>query len=96
MTQVLIDSGCMRTCVDAEFVREAGLTMTRIPNPIKVEYADGTIVEGSTIHYSVDIQIRAASMTVVTGALVTRLKSLKVFLGYDWLQAVNLQIDWRS
>jgi hypothetical protein len=95
-TTALIDSGCMRTCVDEEFVRKAGLMLTRISNPIKVEYVDRTSVEDSTIRYSTDIRIRAAKTTVVTGALVTRLKSAKVFLGFDWLQSVNPKIDWRN
>jgi hypothetical protein len=29
------------------------------------------------------------------GVLVTQLKSFKVFLGFDWLQAVNPKVDWR-
>jgi hypothetical protein len=32
----------------------------------------------------------------VMGALVTRLKSAKVFLGFDWLQAVNPKINWKE
>jgi hypothetical protein len=92
----LVDSGCMRTCVNEEFTRRTGLMLTRIRNPIKVEYADGTSVEDSTIRYSVDIRIRAAGATVVMGALVTRFKSAKVFLGFNWLQVVNPRIDWRN
>jgi hypothetical protein len=95
-TTALIDSGCMRTCVDEEFTRKAGLMLTKISSPIKVEYADGTSVEDSTIRYSTDIRIRAAGATVVMGALVTRLKSAKVFLGFDWLQSVNPKIDWQN
>jgi hypothetical protein len=30
------------------------------------------------------------------GALVTRLKSFKMFLGFDWLQAVNPSINWQQ
>jgi hypothetical protein len=48
-TKALIDSGCMRTCIDEEFARNVGLMLTRIKSPIKVEYADGTSVEDSTI-----------------------------------------------
>jgi hypothetical protein len=95
-TTTLVDSGCMRTCIDADFARERGLTLMKIPEPIKVEYADGTIMEKSTIKYAVNVRIRAARATVVTGALATQLKSSKLFLGYDWLKAVNLQIDWRQ
>jgi hypothetical protein len=45
----LVDSGCMRTCIDENFVRDSGLVLTRIIKPIRVEYADGTSVEDSTI-----------------------------------------------
>jgi hypothetical protein len=95
-TKALIDLGCMRTCIDEEFARKSGLVLTRIINPIKVKYADGTSVEDSMIRYSTDIRIRAAGAMVVTGALVMRLKSAKVFLGFDWLQSVNPKIDWRK
>jgi hypothetical protein len=57
---------------------------------------DGTVTEESTIWYSVDIQIHAAGSDTVTGALVTKLKSFKLFLGFNWLQAVNPIIDWRQ
>jgi hypothetical protein len=50
-------------------------------------------VEASTIKYSVDLRIRAAGATVMTGALVTRLKMTKLFLGFDWLRAINPAID---
>jgi hypothetical protein len=94
--EALIDSGCMRTCIDEEFIRSQGFMMTKILEPIKVEYADRTVVEGSTIRYTTNLKIWAASATIVTGALVTRLKSAKVFLGFDWLQAVNPRIDWKG
>jgi hypothetical protein len=42
----------------------------------------------------VDLRIRAAGATIVTGALVTRLKMTKIFLGFDWLRAVNPAINW--
>jgi hypothetical protein len=70
-TEALVDSGCMRTCIDEKFVRDQGFMLTKIPKPIWVKYANGTIMEGSTIHYSTNIRIRAAGVTVVTGALVT-------------------------
>jgi hypothetical protein len=43
-----------------------------------------------------NVHIKAAGATIVTGALVTRLKSAKLFLGFDWLQSVNPKIDWRN
>jgi hypothetical protein len=70
-TEALIDSSCMRTCIDAKFAKEVGFILTKVPKPILVEYADRTTVEGSTIRYSVNIRIRTAGVTVVTGVLVT-------------------------
>jgi hypothetical protein len=92
--EALVDSGCMQTCIDETFARASGLTLIRIPKPIRVEYVDGTSVKGSTIHYAVNLRICSMGATVVTGALATWLKSAKLFLGFDWLQVVNPSIDW--
>jgi hypothetical protein len=48
-TEVLVDSGCMKTCIDKEYARKEGLMFIKILNPIKVEYTDGMTIEGSTI-----------------------------------------------
>jgi hypothetical protein len=53
-------------------------------------------MEASKIWYMVNLRIKMSGATVVTGALVTCLKSFKIFLGFDWLQAVNLVIDWQQ
>jgi hypothetical protein len=92
----LLNSGCVRTCIDEAYARSQGWPLLKIPQPIKVKYADGTTVDCSTIRYSVDLSIRAARSVTVTGALVTRLKSSKLFLGYDWLKVTNPSIDWRT
>jgi hypothetical protein len=47
--EALIDSGCMRTCIDKGFARSQGFMLTKIPDLIKVEYVDGMIIEGLTI-----------------------------------------------
>jgi hypothetical protein len=79
----LIDSGYMRTCIDEEFTRKAGLMLIKVKNLIKVEYADRTSVEDSAIQYSMDIRIKAVGAVVVIGALVMRFKSTKVFLEFN-------------
>jgi hypothetical protein len=95
-TIALLDSGCARTCVDEDFAREQKWPLVKIPKLIRVLYADGSSVESSTIWYSVDLRIWMARSTVSTGALVTRLKTTKVFLGFDWLKVVNPTIDWQT
>jgi hypothetical protein len=56
-TLTLLDSGCARTCMDESFAREQKWPLIKIPRPIRVLYADGSVVESSTIWYSVDLQI---------------------------------------
>jgi hypothetical protein len=94
-THALVNSGCTRTCIDKTFAQEQGWPLERICHPILIEYADGTVTEESKIWYMVNLRIRMAGTTVVTEALVMRLKSFKVFLGFDWLQVVNPNINWQ-
>jgi hypothetical protein len=96
MVHALVDSRCTRTCIDEEYIQSLGWPLLKIKNPIRVEYADGTVTEKSTIRYSIDIWIRVAGLVIVTGVLVMRLKTFKVFLGFDWLQVVNPAIDWQK
>jgi hypothetical protein len=48
-TSALLDSGCARTCINEQFAREQGWPLTRVPNPIRVLYADRSSVESLTI-----------------------------------------------
>jgi hypothetical protein len=59
-----------------------------------MEYADGMVTEMAKFWYLVNLQIKVAGAMVLTGALVTCLKTFKVFLGFDWLQAVNPVVNW--
>jgi hypothetical protein len=81
-------------CVDEGFARDKGLKLIRLLKLIRVEYVDGTTNDSSTIWFMTNLRLRAAGSTVVIGALVMWLKTSKFFLGFDWLQAVNLRIDW--
>jgi hypothetical protein len=94
--KALIDSGYTWTCVDKAFVQEQNWSLKLIRNLIPIEYADGTVTEASKIRYTINLRIKAVGAMVLTRALVTWLKTFKVFLGFDWLQAVNLAIDWQQ
>jgi hypothetical protein len=69
----LLDSGCTQTCIDEEYVKDQGWPLQKIINPIWIEYVDGSSTEQSTIWYLVDLRLKVAGATVVTGALVTKL-----------------------
>jgi hypothetical protein len=93
---VLLDSGCTRMYIAEEYKKSQGWPLQKIANLIKIEYMDGSSTEQSTIQYLVDLQIKVAGAMVVTGALVTKLRSFKMFLGFDWLQVVNPDINWQE
>jgi hypothetical protein len=45
----LLDSGCVRTCVDKVYAREQKWPLQRIQKPIQVQYVDGSSNSESTI-----------------------------------------------
>jgi hypothetical protein len=45
----LLDSGCTVLCIDREFVRKNNIQMKRVPLPIPVYNADGSLDEGGPI-----------------------------------------------
>jgi hypothetical protein len=96
VTQALVNLGCTQMHVNEEFARSQGWLLKRIKNPIPIKYADRTVTETSKIWYHTNLRIKTAGKMVLTRALVTHLKSFKVFLGFDWLQSVNPIVNWRE
>jgi hypothetical protein len=92
----LVNSGCIQMCIDEQYACKQKWPLLRIPQPIRVQYANRSSNEESTIRYRVDLCIHAAGSVVVTGALVTWLHSVKLFLGHDWLKATNSTINWEK
>jgi predicted aspartyl protease len=90
----LLNSGFTKTCIDKTFTRKNQWPLQKMKVPLQIVYANGPAAEENQIHYFVNLKIKVAGTTVTISALVTCLGKHQVFLGYDWLEMVNLMIDW--
>ena len=56
-TKALVDSGCSGSCVDRDFVAKNEIPVRRLPLPIPVYNADGTINKGGSITDVVELRL---------------------------------------
>jgi hypothetical protein len=55
--RALLDSGCTGLCIDKEFVKRNNIQTRKIPRPIPVYNADGTLNEGGPITDYVEMRM---------------------------------------
>jgi hypothetical protein len=90
----LIDSGCMTTTIDVEFVRKNKLNTKKLPKPIQVLNADGSANNNGPLTDFIELQLRIDDHVERITCVVANLRSHILFLGYDWLQQHNPDINW--
>ena len=92
----LLDSGCTGTTMDQQFTKEKGLETHKLPRPIPVYNADGSINQaGSITEFAiVELMIDDHKEQIAMG--LSQLSTHTIFLGYDWLQKHNLIVNWRE
>ncbi|KAL5498599.1 hypothetical protein ACEPAH_1953 [Sanghuangporus vaninii] len=91
----LIDSGCTGSCIDEGFVKRYGFPTQRYIRPRPVFNADGTSNENGLIKEYVVIRMFFDKHEEEIRLAVTSLASSNIFLGRDWLQKHNPEIDWK-
>ena len=92
----LLDSGCTGTTMDQQFTKEKGLETHKLPRPIPVYNADGSVNQaGSITEFAiVELTINDHKEQIAMG--LSQLSTHAIFLGYDWLQKHNLIVNWRE
>ena len=53
----LLDSGCTGSCIDREFVRKNNIQTKKVPLPIPVYNADGSLNEGGPITEFIEVRM---------------------------------------
>ena len=64
--------------------------------PVEITYANGKTTACDAARYESLANICFKGSRVPLHLLVTRLGSAPLYLGYDWLEAVNPVIDWKK
>ena len=92
--QALVDSGCTGSCINQKFVDLHGLETRKLPYPISVYNADGTVNRDGSIKEFVKIRIKIQKHEECIDLAVTNLGDTDLYLGYEWLIRHNPTVDW--
>ena len=92
----LLDSGCTGSSIDAGFVERNKINVRKLPRPIPVYNADGSLNKGGPIAEYVDLRVKIQDHVERMSFAVTNLGKTDVFIGYEWLELHNPSIDWQK
>jgi predicted aspartyl protease len=95
-TQALIDCGATGCFIDIEWAKLNNIPTCPLTKPIPVYNIDGTANDAGAITDIADIILRYENHSERTQLAVTHLGKQSLFLGYNWLQNHNLEINWQT
>jgi hypothetical protein len=90
---ILLDSGCTNSTINATVVEKYQLATIPLAKPIGVKNADGTPNMAGMITHIADLRIRIRDHDEWLQLSVSNFGADKLFLGYDWLIKHNPTID---
>jgi hypothetical protein len=92
----LIDSGATENFINQETIKKLKLGTRKLEEPVQLRNIDGTYNQSGSVKSFLDLLISHGKRKVMQQFYVTNLGSDKMILGYPWLRAFNLDIDWLS
>jgi len=93
-TFALIDSGSTGSCIHRRFVEENRIPTKKLPHPIPVYNADGTLNKNGDITETVTLEMIIQDHKEEITLAVSNLGKADLFLGHEWLKLHNPTIDW--
>jgi hypothetical protein len=94
--QVLVDSGAMDNFISNKLLKQMKIGSLQLKRPRTIWNIDGTHNKSGTIKSFVDLQIQCRSRIEEMKFLVTDLGEDEIILGYPWLAAFQLEINWKE
>ena len=95
-TQALLDSSCTGSCISQWFAEEKKLSLHRWEHPITVYNTDGTENSNGKITHYMEMKMIVNRHSEIRKYAVTNLGWSDVFLGHEWLNFHNPEIDWNT
>jgi len=92
----LIDSGCMHTTIAVDTVQREKLPTEKMRTMMEIYNLDGTRNKYGKIKEVVPITLEIGEHTEQINAVVSGITETDIFLGYDWLEKHNPEIDWKE
>ena len=92
----LIDSGCTHTTIAADIVQRERLPTEKMKTTMEIYNSDGTRNKYGKIKEVMPIILEAGGHTEQINAVVSGITETDIFLGYDWLEKHNPEINWKK
>ena len=96
IVKALLDSGITGMFMNKRVAAKHGFTLQKLKRPIKVRNVDGTNNSGGAITHQVKVNMYYKSHVERMRMDVCDLGKMEVILGMLWLQAYNLEINWKT
>ena len=94
--KALLDSGCTGSCIDVEFVKKNNLVMKKLPRPLPVYNADGSLNSRGPISEYIEVFMKVGCHQEKFQLAVSNIGKSEIFIGHDWLKIHNPTIDWQK
>jgi len=95
-TTALLDSGCTGSTIHTRFVKNNNLPTKRLPRPIPVYNADGTLNANGAITETCKLRMTVQDHVEEIEFAVSDIGSSDVYIGHDWLKQHNPSVDWNK
>ena len=92
----LLDFRCTGTTINEGFAKEKGLKTYKLPVPIPVYNADGSINSAGSIREFAIVEMRIGDHSKQIAMVMSNLSTHPIFLGYNLPKKHNPQIDWKA
>jgi len=90
----LLNSGCTGSCINKDFVKNNNIITKKLPRPIPVYNADGTLKKNGSITETVSMKMVVQNHAETITFSVSSLGQFNVFIEHEWLVKHNPNIDW--
>jgi len=94
--QALVDLGSSSSCISQKFVKENLIDTRPLPFPITYYNADRLTNKDGSVTEVVKMNMTIGDHQELIQLSVTNLGNHDLFLGYDWLQKHNPNINWKD
>jgi len=94
--KVLLDSGATGIFMDKRMAERHSFKMRKLERPLKVKNVDRIGNSRGNITYQVEVNIFYKNHVEKMRMDMCNLGKMKVILGIPWLQAHNLEINWKT
>ena len=94
--KALLDSGSTGSCINKRFVEKNEIPTKRMPRPIPIYNADGTLNKDGTIKEYVEVRMIIQDHVERIQFAVSNIGESDVFIGHEWLKKHNPKVDWRK